>query len=51
MFLLPKEGALIAKQPIYLKDHKVDQVKKIDSTSGKVDYLTLLSFYSKILVR
>ena len=50
MFLFPKEGTLIMKLPIYLKDHKVDQVKKVYSTLGKVHYLNLLSFYSEIRI-
>ena len=46
MFILPKEGALIVKLPNLPKDVKVN---KLDSTSGKFHYLTLLSFYSEIL--
>ena len=46
MFILPKEGALVAKLPILPKDVKVN---KFDPTSGKIHYLTLLSFYTKIL--
>ena len=46
MFILPKEGALVAKLPNLPKDVKVN---KFDSTSGKFHYLTLLSFYSEIL--
>ena len=45
--MLPKEGALVAKLPNFPKDVKVN---KFDSTSGKVHYLTLLSFYSEILI-
>ena len=46
MFILPKKGALVAKLANLPKDVKVN---KIDSTLGKVHYLTLLSFYSEIL--
>ena len=46
MFILPKEGALVAKLPDLPKDVKVNE---FDSTSGKVHYLTLLSFYYEIL--
>ena len=46
MFILPREGALVAKLPNLPKDVKVN---KFDSTSGKIHYLTLLSFYSEIL--
>ena len=46
MFILPKERALVVKLPNLPKDVKVN---KFDSTSGKVHYLTLLSFYSEIL--
>ena len=47
MFVLPKKGALVAKLPNLAKDVKVN---KFDSTSGKVHYLTLLSFYSEFLI-
>ena len=47
MFILPKEGALVAKLPNLPKDVKVN---KFDSTSGKVHYLTLLSSYLEILI-
>ena len=46
MFILPKKGALVAKLPNLPKDVNVN---KFDTTSGKVHYLTLLSFYSEIL--
>ena len=46
MFVLPKEGAMVAKLPNLPKDVKVN---KFDSTSGKVHYLTPLSFYYEIL--
>ena len=45
MFMLPKEGALVAKLPNLPKDVKVN---KFDSTSGKDHYQTLLSFYSEL---
>ena len=47
MFILPKEGALVAKLLNLPKDVKVN---KFDFTSGKFHYLTLLSFYSEILI-
>ena len=46
MFILPKEGTLVTNLPNLPKDVEVN---KFDSTSGKVHYLTLLSFYSEIL--
>ena len=45
IYILPKKGALVAKLPNLPKEVKVN---KFDSTSGKVHYLTLLSFYSEI---
>ena len=42
-----RKRALIEKLPNLPKDVKVN---KFDSTSGKFHYLTLLSFYSEILV-
>ena len=47
MFILPREGALVAKLPNLPKDVKVN---KFDSTSGKVHCLTLLSSYLEILI-
>ena len=47
MFVLPKKGALVTKLPNLPKDVKVNE---FDSTSGKVHYLTLLSFYYEILL-
>ena len=47
MFILPKEGALVAKLPNLPKDVKVN---KFDSILGKVHCLTLLSYYVEILI-
>ena len=44
-----RKGHWLRSCQIYLKDHKAGKVNKFDSTSGKVHYLTLLSFYSEIL--
>ena len=45
-----RKGHWLRSCPIHLKGHKVDQVKRFDSTSGKIHCITLLSSYLEILI-